>query len=82
MYTRVYTGGKTAVHVQIPATSAETRKLERSLTFQSRIDSLNEAEKMLEAKRKSRDSSYENVRESLQANRDRITSLHQQKMMK
>ena len=60
--------------MQIPGTSAETRKLERSLTIQSRIDSLNEAEKMLEAKRKSRDSSYENVRESLQANRDRITS--------
>ena len=41
------------------------------------MDSVNEAQNMLEAKRKSReerDSSYENVRERLQANRDRITS--------
>ena len=29
---------------------------------------------MLEAKKESRDSTYENVRESLQANRDRITN--------
>ena len=33
-------GEKTVVDVQIPGTSAETRKLERSSNIQSRVDSL------------------------------------------
>ena len=55
-------GEKTVVDVQIPGTSSKTRLLERSLTYQSRIDSINEAEKIYKTKRKCReDSTYENV---------------------
>ena len=67
-------GEKSVVDVQLPGTNAETRKLGRSSNVQSRVDSLKEAKKTLEAKRNSRDSSFENVQQSLQANRDRITT--------
>ena len=66
-------GGKSATSTQLTETRAETRKLGRSSNVQSRVDSLNEAKKKLEAKRNSRDSSFEEVQQSLQAKRDRIT---------
>ena len=67
----------TVENVQIPGPSAETRRLDRSFSKRSRMNSVKVSQRILAAKRKSReerDTSYENVRDKLQANRDRITS--------
>ena len=61
----------------MPGPSAETRRLDRSFSKRSRMNSVKVSQRILAAKRKSReerDTSYENVRDKLQANRNRITS--------
>ena len=56
-------GEKSVTSTQLTATSAETRKLGCSLNVQSRVDTLNEAKRKLEAKRNSKDSSFEEAQQ-------------------
>ena len=70
-------GGKSAAptptSTQLPETSAESRKRGRSSNVQSRQDCLLESKRKLEARRNSRDSSFDEIQQGLQAKRDRIT---------
>ena len=58
---------------QIAETSAGKRKRGRALNVQSRLDSLLESQRKLQARKNSKDNIFDEVEQGLQANRDRIT---------
>ena len=59
------------ISTQLTETSAATHKRERSSNVQSRKDSLDEAQKRLEARRNS--DSFDEVQKRIEARRNRIT---------
>ena len=61
----------------VPGTSAGTRRLDRSRSKRNRMNTVKVAQRVLTAKRKSReerDTTYVNARDKLEANRNRITT--------